>query len=54
MITELTKLLIKQHEREKEIHQIEYIKISLQDFYRGLIKFIKEVDYEKNKWVYKQ
>lgn len=36
MITELTKLLIKQHEKEKKTGQAEYLKISLQDFYRGV------------------
>lgn len=49
MITELTKLLIIQHEHEKEIGQSEYIKISIKDFYKGLIKILKEVDYEKSK-----
>lgn len=43
MITELTKLLIKQYEYEKKTGVTEYIKISKLDFYRGLIKFIKEI-----------
>lgn len=42
MITELTKLLIKQYEHEKKTGQVEYIKISKINFYKGLIKFIKE------------
>lgn len=36
MIIELTKLLIKQFEKEKKTGQAEYIKISKQDFYRGV------------------
>lgn len=48
MITELTKLLIKQYEKEKKTGQAEYIKISIQDFYRGLIKFLKEINYDNN------
>lgn len=43
MITELTKLLIKQYEYEKKTGKVEYIKISKINFYKGLIKFIKEI-----------
>lgn len=45
MIEKLTKLLIKQYELEKKNGQAQYIKISIQDFYRGLIKFLKEINY---------
>lgn len=48
MEEELTKLLIKQFEREKKTGQVEYLKISIQDFYRGLIKFLKEINYGNN------
>ena len=48
MITELTKLLIKQHEKERRTGQAEYLKIRVQDFYRGLIKFLKEINYDDN------
>lgn len=44
MEEELTKLLIKQYEKEKKTGQSEYLKISIMDFYRGLIKFIKEIE----------
>lgn len=46
MVEELTKLLINQYEKEKKTGQTEYLKISKQDFYRGLIKFLKEINYE--------
>lgn len=49
MMTELTKLLIEQYEYERKIGKKEYIKISVQDFYKGLIKILKEVDYEESK-----
>lgn len=48
MITELTKLLINQYEKEKKTGRAEYLKISVQDFYRGLIKFLKEINYGNN------
>lgn len=47
MITKLTKLLIEQHEKDKE-NGTEYIKISKENFYRGLIKFLKEINYDKD------
>ena len=46
MIKDLTKLLITQYELDKENGQAEYLKISVQDFYKGLIKFLKEIGYE--------
>lgn len=46
MIEELTKLLINQYEKDKKTGQAEYLKISVQDFYRGLIKFLKEINYD--------
>lgn len=46
MITELTKLLIEQYEHEKKIGKKEYIKISVQDFYKGLIKILKEAEHD--------
>ena len=42
MIIELTKLLIKQYERDKELGYKENFKISKQDFIKGLIKVLKE------------
>lgn len=48
MITELTKLLINQYEKEKKTGRAEYLKISKQDFYRGLIKLLKEINYGNN------
>lgn len=45
MITKLTKLLIEQYEYEKKIGKKEYIKISVQDFYKGLIKILKETEH---------
>ena len=46
MVEELTKLLINQYEKDKKSGQAEYLKISKQDFYRGLIKFLKEINYD--------
>lgn len=44
MIAEITKLLIKQYEYEKETGEVEYIKISKVNFYKGLIKFLKMIE----------
>lgn len=48
VVEELTKLLINQYEKEKKTGQAEYIKVSVQDFYRGLIKFLKEINYDND------
>lgn len=47
MIEELTKLYIKQFEKDKSLGYKETFKISKQDFLKGLIKVLKEVGYEK-------
>lgn len=42
MILELTKLLIKQYEKDRVLGYKEQFKISKQDFIKGLIKVLKE------------
>lgn len=42
MIEELTKLFIKQFEKDRKLGYKENFKISKQDFIKGLIKVLKE------------
>ena len=44
IIADLTKQIIEQYEYEKETGEVEYIKISKINFYKGLIKFLKELE----------
>ena len=47
IIEELTKQIIEQYEYEKETGEVEYIKISKINLYKGLIKFLKELEKEE-------